>query len=100
MADAMGYYGAPTVQPLDPMAPVALPGYGATAFPGNDAAVQRIVGFAELCGPMPQASKHEIPGTAVPAAAPVERPVGMAVRIAPANFGNFAASESSMVSIQ
>jgi hypothetical protein len=101
MADAMGYYGTPTAQPLDPMAPVALPGYGATAFPGSDAAGQRIVGFAGAVEPMPQATKHEIPlGTALPAAAPAEVPVGMAVGTSvPVGFGEISRqAESSMVS--
>lgn len=63
--DPQAHYGSPTGLPLDPMAPLVLPGITSPQPGGLDAA-QRIVGFAGAVEPMPQTTKPAIPmGTAV-----------------------------------
>lgn len=67
---AQGYGASP--MPLDPMAPVAIPGYGVAPQSPHYTSEQRIVGFAGAVEPMPQSVKQAVPmGTAVPSAAPV-----------------------------
>jgi hypothetical protein len=93
-----GYVSSP--MPLDPMAPVAIPGYGAAPQSPQYAGEQRIVGFAGAVEPLPQAVRQAIPvGTAVASvAAPSPSLSEIAPAATPAGFSQVASGAPAVSS--